>query len=127
MTVRIASLWVVALGLAASPAWTQEGGRHCLTVIHFFAHPIPDQSLHFIVGGRPLPCESKGLDHGRKLALRNDNLSQLAAGGLGHQAVGHENRGPQQEEMHQRVAHEFLHAIGHSVINCYGVYQTGEV
>ncbi len=79
-----------------------QAQRQRLAVIDFLPHPVPDQALQLLAGGRPLPGADEALRHGRDLALRDDDLSPVVAGALGHQAVGRKDRRPQQEEMQQR-------------------------
>ena len=100
--------------------------RHRLAAIDFLLHPVPDQSLQFLAGGRTLPGAGEALRHRRDLPLRDDDLSRLVAAAFGHQTVGRENRGPQQEEMQQRLAQESFHRLA---VRGYfaGVYQIGEV
>ena len=47
-----------------------QAQRQRLAVIDFLPHPLPDQTLPFLAGGRPLPGAGEGLHHGRELALR---------------------------------------------------------
>ena len=72
-----------------------------------------------------LPGAAEGQRHGRDLPLRDDDPPRLDAL-PGYEAVGHEDRRPQQEEMQQRLAEDLLH---HSLVPVYfaGVYQIGEV
>ena len=88
-----------------------QAQRQRLAVIDFLPHPVPDQALPFLAGGRPLPGAGEALPHGRELALRDDDPARLGFAVAIQQAVAGEEQRAQQEEMHQRFFEQSFHAM----------------